>query len=295
MRHEGYLGAIGAFLHDPPAEANITTLTENFSDIEISSKNLPYAVGSLEGIPADLGIFSLLSDYQTYEPDTLNISEPKIKAYWIDLLDLNLKDLVEIAVEKQEDVTKAAKFEEIFRERLNTLRSNSSAYGKLSVRHLLNIREQCLRKMGFSDIFHQIKIQETSKALEQLPGFLAALDQLPREDLVDTLLDNILAGNMYDWGSSEIQQMFSTGNFDFKSAKDTIKFNSILNNKKDFIKKLEKTKYKKIVIFVDNSGFDICLGIIPFCRFMVSKGTSVVLAANAQPSVNDVTVKKIVN
>ncbi|KAL3383262.1 hypothetical protein AABB24_002654 [Solanum stoloniferum] len=48
------------------------------------------------------------------------------------------------------------------------------------------------------------------------------------------------------------------------------------------------------VIFVDNSGADIILGILPFTRELLRHGTQVILAANDLPSINDVTYPELV-
>ncbi|KAJ8434009.1 hypothetical protein Cgig2_001202 [Carnegiea gigantea] len=47
------------------------------------------------------------------------------------------------------------------------------------------------------------------------------------------------------------------------------------------------------IIFVDNSGADIILGILPFARELLRRGTQVVLAANELPSINDVTYTEL--
>ncbi|CAN6178253.1 unnamed protein product [Urochloa humidicola] len=48
------------------------------------------------------------------------------------------------------------------------------------------------------------------------------------------------------------------------------------------------------VIFVDNSGADVILGILPFARELLRRGTKVILAANDMPSINDVTYPELV-
>ncbi|PKU63305.1 Uncharacterized protein MA16_Dca013349 [Dendrobium catenatum] len=55
-----------------------------------------------------------------------------------------------------------------------------------------------------------------------------------------------------------------------------------------------KKSWKKAIIFVDNSGADIVLGILPFARELLKRGTQVVLAANDLPSINDVTYPELV-
>ena len=51
--------------------------------------------------------------------------------------------------------------------------------------------------------------------------------------------------------------------------------------------------YHKAVIFVDNSGADIILGVLPFARYLLKRRCAVVLAANTRPAVNDVTAYEL--
>lgn len=53
--------------------------------------------------------------------------------------------------------------------------------------------------------------------------------------------------------------------------------------------------HKCAVIFVDNSGVDIVLGVIPFARQLITRGTKVILCANTEPSLNDVTIDELKN
>lgn len=40
---------------------------------------------------------------------------------------------------------------------------------------------------------------------------------------------------------------------------------------------------------MDNSGADIILGVLPFARELLIRGTKVLLCANTEPSLNDIT------
>ncbi|KAG1655241.1 hypothetical protein FOA52_007973 [Chlamydomonas sp. UWO 241] len=51
--------------------------------------------------------------------------------------------------------------------------------------------------------------------------------------------------------------------------------------------------YAKAVLFVDNAGSDVVLGMLPLARELLRAGAEVVLAANAAPSCNDVTVPEL--
>lgn len=52
--------------------------------------------------------------------------------------------------------------------------------------------------------------------------------------------------------------------------------------------------HKCAAIFVDNSGVDIVLGILPFARDLLLRGTKVILCANSMPALNDVTYPELV-
>ncbi|KAJ3229620.1 hypothetical protein HDU81_005217 [Chytriomyces hyalinus] len=294
LRHEGYLGAFGAFLRSDKPKRKLS-FTENFSLAEKIGGLSMSAVGKLDVLPTH-SVFPLLKHKADYTPDSIDLSDAKLQYYWIDLLDANLKDLVQLVLKWQGHTenasARAAGFESIFKDHLQRLRKEPNAYGTLSIRSLLNLREQCLREMGFNDIFDGVKKAENQVALAQYSSFITAADALPEREQIAHLTDNILAGNMYDWGAQSVQGLLRSGDFAFQAAKQKVLHPERLDDLKKLTDRLldgSKGAYKKALIFVDNSGADIVLGIIPFARYLLSKGTSVVLAANTRPSINDVT------
>ncbi|KAI8926678.1 fumble-domain-containing protein [Entophlyctis helioformis] len=302
LRHEGYLGAVGAFLRHTPAKTRLASFMENFSHTQKISGSSVGAVGSLEEYPADLCPFPLIREPAVYVPDTSDLRDPELQRYWIDLLDVNLEHLVSIALKWEGQTNpgvnvkdRAATFEKMYREHLKLLRKEPNAYGVLTVRSLLNLREQCLREMGFTDIFHGIKQDENRAALQGLGLLVSKLDSLDEPERLDVLVEHILAGNMYDC-STVIQEMLKRGELDFSKAKQSVgkPSDSKLYNYPDFKAKiLGGHVYRKAVILVDNSGADIMFGIIPFARYLLSKGTAVVLGANSHPAVNDITADEL--
>ena len=46
-------------------------------------------------------------------------------------------------------------------------------------------------------------------------------------------------------------------------------------------------------LFVDNSGADVVLGMIPLARELLRHGSDVVLVANSLPAINDVTATEL--
>ena len=53
-------------------------------------------------------------------------------------------------------------------------------------------------------------------------------------------------------------------------------------------------KCRSAIVFVDNAGSDLVLGILPFVREMLKSGVRVVLAANEKATINDVTCDELV-
>jgi Damage-control phosphatase ARMT1-like domain len=51
--------------------------------------------------------------------------------------------------------------------------------------------------------------------------------------------------------------------------------------------------YRRVIIFVDNAGADVVLGMLPFARELLRRGCEVVLAANSLPAINDVTATEL--
>lgn len=154
-----------------------------------------------------------------------------------------------------------------------------------------------MHELGFVDAFHEVKEQENSTALMAMPILLKKLDDLSGSELIQALIDNILGGNMYDWytfddsrGTTPLQELIKSGKFDFSTAKAKVG-HCHLNHSVALVARLQGTPYKKAILFVDNSGSDFILGILPFTRFLLSKGTHVILAANSYPALNDITVQ----
>ena len=62
----------------------------------------------------------------------------------------------------------------------------------------------------------------------------------------------------------------------------------------DWIKRLqEEAPHRCAAVFVDNSGVDIILGVLPFVRDLLQRGTKVLLCANSMPALNDVTYPEL--
>ncbi|XP_016565637.2 damage-control phosphatase At2g17340 isoform X2 [Capsicum annuum] len=94
----------------------------------------------------------------------------------------------------------------------------------------------------------------------------------------------------------KLAELFSEDGMSFlASCQNLVPRPWVIDDLDIFIKKWSKKTWKKAVIFVDNSGADVILGILPFARELLRHGVQVVLAANDLPSINDVTYPELVD
>ncbi|XP_036316873.1 4'-phosphopantetheine phosphatase isoform X2 [Pipistrellus kuhlii] len=282
LRHEGYLGAIGAFLkgaeQDNPDQYSWGENYAGSSGLMSSAPELGPAQGTLKGGTFDLlemdrlerplVSLPLLLDPASYVPDTVDLTDDALaRKYWLGCFEDALDGVVKRAVASQPGAADAAERAEKFRhkywDKLQTLRLQPFAYGTLTVRSLLDTREHCLNEFNFPDPYSQVKQKENGVALRCFRQVVQALDALAWEERQLALVRGLLAGNVFDWGAKAVSDVLeSDPQFGFEEAK----------------RKLE-----------DNSGVDVILGVFPFVRELLSRGTEVILACNSGPALNDVT------
>ncbi|KAL5976903.1 hypothetical protein ACLOJK_021239 [Asimina triloba] len=184
------------------------------------------------------------------------------------------------------------------------------------------LREQVLRELGFRDIFKKVKDDENAKAISLFEGVVRLNDAI-EDDVkrMENLIRGILAGNIFDLGSAQLAEVFAKDGMSFLASCQGLVDRPWVIDDLDYLKlKWSRKSWKKAsddlsmnplslpalifntktlisfaVIFVDNSGADIILGILPFARELLRRGTQVVLAANDLPSINDVTYPELID
>uniref|UniRef100_A0A673VXT2 4'-phosphopantetheine phosphatase n=1 Tax=Salmo trutta TaxID=8032 RepID=A0A673VXT2_SALTR len=261
LRHEGYLGTIGAFLKGAEEDnPNQYSWGENYagsSGLMSTSPDLnpmqrarsgTFDMLEMDRLERQLVNLPLLQDPSSYIPDTVDLSEDALaREYWLYCFEEALDGVVKRAVASQPDLPEAAERAEKFRHKylhkLQTLRHQPFAYGSLTVRSLLDTREHCLNEFNFPDPYSKIKQRENDMALKYFQKAVKSLEELSWEQRQFALVRGLLAGNVFDWGAKACA-----------------------------------------LFFVDNSGIDIILGVFPFVR-----NHTVVLASNSSPALNDVT------
>jgi len=191
---------------------------------------------------------------------------------------------------------KAALFAKMYKQELDSLNSQPFEHvkGQLNCHRLCELREECLIRSGFKDIFESIKAQENDAALNLLPGICSELDGLENGKVLwETVLSNICAANIFDLGSAHTASMYHDDSVCFQRSRRSLCPRPwIIDNVDQFCHHvLNKPPYKKALLFVDNSGSDVLLGMIPFARELLKHNVcnEVVIAANSKPSINDIT------
>uniref|UniRef100_A0A673NDM3 4'-phosphopantetheine phosphatase n=1 Tax=Sinocyclocheilus rhinocerous TaxID=307959 RepID=A0A673NDM3_9TELE len=238
LRHEGYLGAIGAFLKGAEEDnPNQYSWEENYagsSGLMSASPELnpvqrarsgTFDMLEMDRLDRQLVNLPLLQDPTSYIPDTVDLTEDALaREYWLYCFEDALDGVVKRAIASQKDqpeaVERAEKFRQKYRHKVQTLRHQPFAYGSLTVRSLLDTREHCLNEFNFPDPYSKIKQKENDMALKYYLkfGFEQAKQQLQeRPWLVDAYnqwierlkLSSVLTGNsgpaLNDVTNSELQ------------------------------------------------------------------------------------------
>ena len=163
------------------------------------------------------------------------------------------------------------------------------------------MREECLRGFGFNDVYLEVKQKENAAALAVLPDLLAELDGMDDSRRLLALIEGVLAGNIFDWGSQSCVDLYKNGTIleIYRNARSSITRPWAVDCFDDFRKRFHETKpdcasccrqevcdncvmpceprYKKALLFCDNSGADFVLGMLPFARQLLRQGTDVCL------------------
>nr|KAF6268181.1 pantothenate kinase 4 (inactive) [Myotis myotis] len=309
LRHEGYLGAIGAFLRgaeqDNPDQYSWGENYAGSSGLMSSSPELGPTQGAKSGtfdllemdrLERPLVNLPLLLDPASYVPDTVDLTDDALaRKYWLSCFEEALDGVVKRAVASQpgsaDAAERAEKFRHKYRDKLQTLRHQPFAYGTLTVRSLLDTREHCLNEFNFPDPYSQVKQKENGVALRGFQSVVRALDALGWEERQLALVRGLLAGNVFDWGAKAVSEVLeSDPQFGFEEAKKKLEERPWLVDSYDtWLQRLKGPPHKCALIFADNSGVDVILGVFPFVRELLSRGTEVILACNSGPALNDVT------
>jgi len=246
--------------------------------------------------------FCLIRDPQTYEAQDWDLlSDETARTYWLDHFADHFAQTLNHASKQYGRAAakqiKAAGTE--FADTIQTLRSRPDSLddGKLDIMQLCRLRERVLRSHGLNDPFRHIKERENASAIELYPQVVRKLHPLAGRDKWLHLIECVFAGNVFDLGSAATMHLALEG-ADFIAAAENAKprpwFVDHFDALADDLPDSPPTKWAKAVVFIDNAGTDFILGIMPLARELALYGTQIVLAANEQASLNDMTVTETI-
>ena len=247
-----------------------------------------------------MAVLPQLANPSDYRPIGIDLEhDPEARRHWLGIFTGHLPSLMQHAIESEGDrpdarqraAATAARFNAI----LQTYQQQPNAFGPVSIIRLAALREECLRTEGFADPYRPVKTHQTAAALELLPDWLAKLDRQDEPTRLQWLIEGIFAGNIFDLGARKTIQKFADADIDFHATRRDLPPRPWLVDDFDRLaKRWTGPPHHKAVMFVDNAGADIVLGMIPLARELLRRGTAVVMAANSTPALNDITHDELV-
>lgn len=250
-------------------------------------------------------IFPLLADPGGYRACSHDLRDNKeSRTYWINLFRSHFPKLLAEAVLEALDrgvakdiITKQTDgASRRFEAYLAAVEKEPGKFGRLDIIEICRVREAELRKAGIDDAYRLVKQRENEASLKVLPNLLAELDAIPLAERRLRIMEGIFAGNIFDLGATATAALFEKGaSVDFHSIRSKLAPRPWLIDDLDawMNRWSNGPRHQCAILFVDNAGSDIVLGMIPFARELLRQGTSVILAANATPSLNDITIDEL--
>lgn len=238
-----------------------------------------------------MAVFPLIADPQRYVACPWNLTTDDVaRRRWHTVFSNHWPKMVAEALDTGADRAALDRAGETFRAFLDRVEDGTHGYERLTILDMCIMREKVLRDEGVGDPYRLAKQRENDRALAVLPDLLKQLDGAPPQ----TVLEGVFAGNIYDLGAVETADLFDGGaTVEFADIRAKLKPRPWLHDCLDAWTQRIETGYRSAVLFVDNAGPDICLGMIPFARDLLRRGTRVILAANNTPTLNDITVDEL--
>jgi type II pantothenate kinase len=245
-------------------------------------------------------MFPLIADPGNYRAQTIDmVADARARDYWIQVFDDHTNGLADVITEAYGNTPevrrRADDCADAFWKVIAEVREDHAAHGPLSIHQLCDLRQQQLKAHGFPDPYKPVKTQENETAWGHLVVLLDELDAMELEDRVEALVRGVFAGNIFDLGCVATTELYQKGEIDFRRTRNGLPKRPWLVDDFDALHaSLTGPPHFKAVVFVDNAGADVVLGMAPLVRYLLRRGTRVVLTANTEPALNDVTHDEMV-
>ncbi len=242
---------------------------------------------------------SLLVDPSTYDPNEIDLGDRATLEHWLAAFESQITSVLDHAIETDGETDaarrRAAAAHAEFVEWLKPLHDDPGARGPLTLMTFDRVRDGIMAAHGFPDPHRAVKQRENDLARRLLGELLAALDALDDEARLMALVRSIFAGNLFDLGVMAAVERFRNGEADFHATRRSLPGRPWLVDDYDALaRRWGDRPHRKAILFVDNAGADVTLGMIPFARELARRGTQVVITANTGPSLNDITHAELV-
>lgn len=239
--------------------------------------------------------FPLLAEPLTYRPcDWDFLIDEEGRRYYLNLFWEMATVTEAAAIESGYPAGAAADARNELRRQIARLREEPRLLGALDILALDVLNGRILRASGIEDAFRAIKARENEAALAMLPARFAAIDEassLGTHERALELVRGVFAGNIFDMGAKATAARFTGG------RRPT--FDEFLREVRprpwvvDHAERMLMHGWSKAVVFVDNAGADVVLGMLPVVRELALGGAEVVVAANTRAAWNDITIAEL--
>jgi type II pantothenate kinase len=242
-------------------------------------------------------IFHLIANPEQYYPCRQDMLKDKqFRDYWLDhfIQHFELTTRLAIDVYGTDAAARAAACHADLRKEMESLRDHPHAHGELNLQVLGIIRQQCLIRHGIADPYQHIKTRENSRCATMFAPLVQELDRMEDpQSVLETLILGVFAGNIFDLGATATAAAYANNGPAFLQVRNDIRRPWLVDHFNDFARWYFTHPPGKAAIFVDNAGSDIILGIFPLARWLAQRGTRIVLVANDEPALNDITVSEL--
>jgi len=242
----------------------------------------------------------LLADPAGYKPNVVDLADDDdARQYWLDVFANHLPSLCRHCLKSEGDTpdnrSRVDAMAATFSAQIERMRSDPYAFGEPAIMTICRMRDAAFRAQGFFDPYDYIKRDENDKALALLPELLAEIDAMPPAARLEPLVRGVFAGNMFDLGAVSTNDLFDSGDFHFHDIRAKVKSRPwLFDGLDDLSDRWAQPPHRKAIVFVDNAGSDVVLGMIPLVRELLRRGTHVVVTANTIPALNDITYDELV-
>lgn len=248
--------------------------------------------------------FVKLKDASTYRACRWDMrTDHEAREYWITFFKKHVHTILnlgfEMAIARNQPAEpvreRMAACVDAFYKRFDAFNADPQHHTTVTILTLDEWRDNLLREHGFVDPFEDLKNRENAGVIDLLPKVCRQHDAMDGVELFQAVVEGVFAGNIFDMGAAGSAQLLLDGKLDFFDTRKKLPARPWLVDGFDAFADRAKAGWKKAVFFVDNAGSDFVLGAVPMMRYLARRGTSVVLACNERPTLNDMTFYDVQN